>query len=147
MKTEINSSPMWKDIALFFLAYLLWLMNIVVCMVALLQFRSAVNALWPVFGGDRYALGLVNQLSILLGGLAAFVYVMFLESVYRTSVTHRDEKSAAQALAQPQTRRAPSLTDSRLVILLKKFAITTAIPLAAWLASLGGLEIALRALQ
>ncbi len=101
------------------LAYLLWLVNFVVCIVALIEFRSAINAFWVMTGHSRYTLGLADQLSILLGGLVAFVYVVFLESYYRRSVA-----------------QVPAL--------LRRFAWTIAIPISLLLVSLALRQIAFR---
>ena len=88
MTMRINTaSPLaLKDILLYVLAYLLWLVNIGVCIVAVIQFRSAVTILWIALGYDHWTLGLLGELIVLLGGLAACVYVVFLESYYRQSV-------------------------------------------------------------
>ena len=62
MKTNTTSPLALKDILLYVLAYLLWLVNVVVCVAAVIQFRATVNVLWVALEGDRYSLGLVNQL-------------------------------------------------------------------------------------
>ncbi len=121
MKTDNPSPRTPKGILLHVLAYLLWLVSIAVCVAAVLQLRSTVNVLWVALGGDRYSLGLANQVTLLLGGLAAFVYVVFLEGYYREGV-----------------RRGASL--------LRRFAITIAVPLGVIALCLALLEIALRAL-
>ena len=54
------------------------------------------------------SLGLVNQLSLLLGGLAALIYVVFLESYYRQSVTRRGQKPQAGGDAAAHTPAPPS---------------------------------------
>jgi hypothetical protein len=110
-----------KGILLYVLAYLLWLVNVIVCVVAVVEFRLTVNVLWVMTGHSRWTLGLADQISILLGGLVAFVYVMFLESYYRHSV--------AQVYA-----------------LLRRFAWTIAIPIGLLLVSLVMRQVALRAL-
>ena len=58
-----------QDILLYALAYLLWLINIVVCTVVVLEFRSTINLLWMTTSHSRWTLGLADQLSVLLGGL------------------------------------------------------------------------------
>lgn len=123
---------------LFALAYLLWLVNCLVSVVAVIQLRATLNVFWVAFGGNRYTLGLVNQLSIFIGGLIAFIYVMVLESGYRASVVPSEpqEFSTRASLAR--------LTDSRLGLLLRYFSRTTALPLGVYLACLIALEIALR---
>jgi len=121
-----------------------------VCLAAVLQFRSTLNVLWGVFGHSRYTLGLADQLSVMLGGLVAFAYVMFVESYYRQSVTHWDQKPPAdgdvpaQAYASPPGRISQWLTRAGLDVLLRRFAITTAIPLGVYIASVVAYEIAWR---
>jgi hypothetical protein len=149
MKTQIASSSTLKNILLYGLGYSLWLVNSMVCVVAVIQLRSAVNVIWVALGGDRYTLSLVNQLCLLLGGFVAFVYVMFLESHYRESVTQRKRKPETSEDVSARASTSPSrfarwLTDWGLGILLRRFAITTTIPLGVCLASLVALEIALR---
>jgi len=151
MKTRIVFSPDLEDILLEGLAYLLWLVNTVVCVVVVLQICSMVNALWVVFGGDRYSLSLVNQVLLLLGGFIAFVYVMVLGVAYRQSAkqVRRPVKDDA-ALRAPVLRRgrlAGWLTDSRVVALLRRFAVTTAIPIGAFILSLLAAQVALNILR
>jgi hypothetical protein len=138
---------------LYVLAYLLWLVNVVICIVAVVEFRSAINVLWVMTGHSRYTLGLANQLSLLLGGFAAFVYVVFLESYYRQSVMHRDLRPEAgsdvstQVQASPQSRISQWLTRSGFLVLLRRFAITIAIPLGWLVVSLVMTEVAWRGLH
>ena len=136
MKTHLIPSPTLKKFLLYGIVYLFWFINTLVCVVALIQFRSMVNVFWIAFGGDRYSLSLVNQVCVLLGGFVVFVYVIALESHYRESIASRAELASSQ-----------HLTDLGLGILLRRFAITTALPLSVWLASLGALEIAWRILS
>ena len=147
MRTNPTAPPARQDFLLYLLAYLLWLVNIVVCLAAVLQFRSTLNVLWGVFGHSRYTLGLADQLSLLVGGLAVFAYVVFVESYYRQSVTHRDQEppgGKAATQARPQGRFSQWLTQSGLAVLLRRFAITTAIPLGVYIASVVAYEIAWR---
>jgi hypothetical protein len=153
IKTELAPSLTLKGILLYVLAYLLWLVSIAVCVVAVIQLRATVNVLWVALGGDRYSLGLVNQVSLLLGGFAAFVYVVFLESYYRESVKHRAPLLEASSAVPTQV---PTLRPSRLsrwlnylglAVLWRRFAITIAIPLGVFVLSLALLEVALRAIH
>ena len=143
-----------KDILLYVLAYLLWLVNIVVCLVAVIQFRSAAAILWIALGYDHWKLGMVGELILLLGGLAACIYVVFLESYYRRSVA-RSARTAQkpesgddsmQALIPHQGQVAQESADPRLAVLLRCFAVTTAIPLGLVVASLIITEVAFRSL-
>jgi hypothetical protein len=121
MKTEPTSAPAPRRALRQALAYLLWLVSVAACVAAVLQLRSAVNALWAALGGNRYSLGLANQVSLLLAGFAAFVYVIFLEGYYREAA-----------------RRGTSL--------LRRFGVTMAVPVGVILLSLVGVEVALRAM-
>ena len=153
MKTNTASPLALKDVLLYVLAYLLWLVNIVVCVAAVIQIRSTVNVLWVALRGNRYALGLVNQLSLLLGGLAAFIYVMFLEGYYRSNITRGGQKpeagndAAAHMPAPPSGRILQWLDTAGLRVLLRRFAITTAVPLTLVVVSLVMVEVVLRGLH
>ena len=113
--------PMPKGPLFYVLAYLVWLVSIAACVAALFQLQAAVNVLGAVLGANRYALRLVNQVTVLLGGLAAFIYVVFLEGYYRAG--------------------------ARLGVLLRRFAVTIAVPLGVVVLSLALVEIALRAIH
>ena len=151
MKTNTPSPLALKDILLYVLAYLLWLVNVVVCVAAIIQFRSTVNVLWVALGGDRYSLGLVNQLSLLLGGLAAFIYTVSLEGYYRQSITRRGQKPQAGGDAAAHTpapgRISQWLNTVGLTVLLRRFAITTAVPLSLVVVSLVMIEVAWRTMH
>ena len=152
---ETNPAPplTLKDILLYVLAYLLWLVSVIVCVAAVIQLRSTINVLWVALGGDRYSLGLVNQLSLLLGGLAAFIYVVFLESYYRQSITRGGQKpqagndAAAHTPAPPSGRISQWLDTAGLTVLLRRFMITTAIPLGLVVVSLVMIEVAWRTMH
>jgi len=134
MKAELAPSLTAGDVLLYVLAYLRWFISTAVCIIAVIELRSAVNVLWVTLGGDRYALGLVNQVTLLLGGFAAFVYVILLESVYRASVAPTKLKPAVSRQGSAPVpawpgRRPWWRSDSRLGTLLQRFAITIAVPL------------------
>jgi len=100
------------------LAYLAWLVSIAACVAALLQFQSAVNVLGAVLGANQSVLRLLNQVTLLLGGLGAFKYMVFLEGYYREGL--------------------------KMGLLPRRFAKTIAIPLGIVALSLVLVEIALR---
>ncbi len=106
MKTQVTA----QQVLFYITAYLLWLVNVVVCVVALLEFRSIVNMFWLMSGRSVEVLGVANQVIVLLGGLVVLVYVFFLESYYRRCV-------------------------ARLYALLWRAAWTTAIPIGVLIAS------------
>jgi hypothetical protein len=153
MKTEIPASLNLRQALLYVLAYAFWLVATAACVMAIIQLRSTVNVLWVILGGDRYSLSLVNQVILLLGGFAAFVYVMLLESHYRESITPGKQRPAArddnseQASASRQGRLPRWLTGGGLDVLLRRFALTTAVPLGVVALSLVTLEVAVRALH
>jgi len=131
-KTNFDRANSPKDILLYVAAYLLWFVNILVCTEAIIQTLSLVDLLWVVFKGDRYMLSLVNQVTLLVGGFIAFIYVMSLEHTYRTCVDHEDERRPIRA--------------QRLHTLVRYFARTTAIPLGIIIAVFGVLAVAVRIL-
>ena len=132
MKTNFDRATSPKDILLYAAAYLLWFVNILVCTEAVIQFLSLVDLLWIIFQGDRYALSLVNQVTLLAGGLIAFVYVMSLEHTYRACVDHEEQGA--------HTR------EQQLRTLLRYFARTTAIPLGVVIAVIVMLAVVVRIL-
>ena len=151
MKTELAPPQTLRRILLYALAYVLWLVNMAVCIAAIIQLRSTVNVLWVMLGGGRYSLGLANQLILFLGGLAGFMYVVFLESYYREGIARRVPPEAGsdvsvQAPASRQGWLSRWLTRAGMDVLLRRFAITSAIPLGVLALSLALLEVALRAL-
>jgi hypothetical protein len=150
MKTQSAPVPVVKRILLYTLAYVLWLVNIVVCFLAVMQVRSTASALWVVMRGNPWAYGLLNQVILLVGGLIGFAYVVFLESYYREAVAQRLPQAPARRTAVPpalgSSRFALWLTRAGLDVLLRRFVITTAIPLGVLALALLVLEVALRLL-
>lgn len=154
VKTGDRFSHSANRLLLYVLAYLLWLISVIVCVVTVIQLRDTINVLWAVFGGDRYSLGLVNQLSLLLGGFVAFVYVVFLEGYYSQSVAPQSLASVGETpgpvdhtvalTTSLRGRIAGWLTRLGLAVLLRRFVVTMAIPLGVLTVSLLVLEIALR---
>ena len=131
---------------LFVLAYLLWLVSIVACIVAVIEFRSAINVLWVMTGHSRWTLGLADQLSLLLGGLVAFVYVLFLESYYRRSIEPQSSRSETGNGTSPPSQVSGLMNNQRLRVLLRRFAWTFAVPIGLLVASLVIREAVLRSL-
>ena len=134
MRTESVPLQTLEKIVLYGIAYLLWLVNGIVCLAVVIQLRSTVNVLWAALGGDRYSLGLVTQVSVILGGIGALVYVMFLESSFRESATRRKQKPEPSDVVSARVSTVPSrfmqwLTRVGLYVLLRCFVIATTIPL------------------
>jgi hypothetical protein len=135
-----------KDILLFVLAYVLWLVTIVACVVAVIELRSTINVLWVMTGRSPWTLGLAEQLCVLLGGLVAFVYVLFLENYYRRSVSQQIVKTEAGNGVSPPDQRAGQSNNQKLRVLLQRFAWTVAIPIGLLVVLLVIREAALRGL-
>jgi len=132
-------------------AYLLWLVSVAVCAVAVIQLSSTLNMLWVLLGHDRHSASAVYQVSLLVGGLAALVYALFLEGYYRESVTRKTPSPEAGGAA-PETpvrsgRLSRWLTRVGLDVLLRRCAITLAIPIGVAVLSRALLEVALRVLH
>ncbi len=100
-----------RRVLFYVLAYTLWLVGVVVCAVALREFRSTVNTFWLMTGRSFEALAVANQVILLVGGLVVLVYVYFLEGYYRHCV-------------------------ARLYALLRRVAWTIAIPVGVLLTCL-----------
>ena len=146
MKAGHMTRTILQRTLLYVLAYLLWLVNVVVCIVVVVEFRSAINVLWVMTGHSRWTLGLADQLSLLLGGLVAFVYVLFLESYYRRSVEQRSLKTEAGNDVSPPSQVSGLMNNQRLRVLLRRFAWTFAVPIGLLVASLVIREAVLRSL-
>ncbi len=130
-----------RDVLLYMVAYVLLLITTAVCVAAVLELRSTVNVLWVMTGHSRYTLSLVDQLSLLLGGLVAFAYIVFLETYYRASVTQRGDSDLRTAselsrVARPRGRVAQWLVDAGLDVLSRRFAWTMAVPAGVLIVSL-----------
>ena len=132
---------------LFILTYLLWPVTFVACIVAIVELLSTINVLWGMTGHSRWTLGLAEQLCVLLGGLIAFVYVLFLESYYRCSIMPQSPRPKTGDSLSPQDQVSGRLNNQRLHVLLRRFAWTVAIPVGLLAASLVIREAALRGLQ
>jgi hypothetical protein len=114
-----DSSRTPQRVLLYVTAYLFWLLSIVACALAAIQFSSTANVLVGLLSGNRYAARLANQASLLLVGLVAFGYAIFLEGYYREGA-------------------------GRGAGLLRRFAITIAVPLGVFVVALALSEIAVR---
>lgn len=147
MKTNPPTQPSWPRPVTYGLAYVLWLLTIVMALLAVLQTRVAVSALWVLSGADRYAVALVDQVYLLVIGFAAFVYVMWLEHYYRTGVELRiDPKLSDKIPPLPEGRVMRQVSERGLDLLLRRFAFTFSIPLCLFLLSLVAYQITLNAM-
>jgi hypothetical protein len=116
--SDLDSPRALQSIARYAAAYLFWLASIVVCALAVLELSSGLNVLVAALSDNRYAARLVNQASLLVVGIVAFAYAMFLEGYYREGA-----RSGAG--------------------MLRRFAVTIAVPLGVFLVSLAVREITL----
>jgi hypothetical protein len=132
-----------RDVFGYILAYMLWFLAIAVAMLAMLEARNALNAIWPVLGsGVRWGWTLrpVDRFGLVFLGLAWLVYELYTENHYRTAIT-------AVRIREYKGKVAPALEDERanwamrqfarlgLDVLAPRFAITILPPLAIWLVS------------
>ncbi len=122
MKSDSLPSTKRKNVLLSAIVYLLWFIVALISVAVVVQFQSTVVALWIGFGGDRYTLSFLNQVCILVGGLGAFIYVVFIEGYLRASISQSKKPVAHQNLL---VRR---LTNWGIYFLLKRFIIAIAIP-------------------
>jgi hypothetical protein len=131
-----------EKIPLYVLSYLLWLVCVAACTVAVIQLRAAVAVLLGGLGANSYSSALVSQVILAVGGLAAFAYVVYLEGYFRESIGGK-----APAPGSPSSWRvrlshwtaAPGWLG-----VLRRFALAVAIPLGVILVSLLALELGLR---
>ncbi len=143
----VNARHLTRDLALYALSYTLWLATILVSVLAVLELRVAISALWVAAGGDRYTTSFLDQVSLLLGGSTAFVYVMWLEPYYEKGLQLRQSpKMDDKVPALPRGGAAHWLGTLRVDILLSRWAVTFAIPFALFLLSLVVYQIALNAI-
>jgi hypothetical protein len=139
----MNNTFKWQNVAPYTLAYLLWLLTLCMCIRAVLEIQVTANAVWVAIKGDPYSLGLINQLSVILGGLVALIYLFALEEDYRNAVTLR---RTAKPENFPKGKIVNQLANLGIDILLRRFVIAIAIPLGLFLFCLAAVEIAVRAM-
>lgn len=120
------------------LAYLLWLINLGVGIVAVIQTQSALDVTVPLRGGSQYTLNLMNQLSLLVGGFIVFIYSIFLHSHYHESIVQPGQSEDGSAGDRP-----PGFAGRAVRVLLRRFTVTTAVLLAVIVLALVILELAM----
>ncbi len=131
----------WQNAARYTLAYVLWLLTLFMCIGAIIEIQAAAIATWVAIQGNRYALGLINQVSVILGGLATIIYAFALEEDYRDAVTLQRANNFEKL---PVDKFANRLANLGIDILLRRFAISFAIPLGIYLACIAIVQIAVR---
>ncbi len=136
MRKDNVTRPSLRSLILHAIAYALWVATILMSLAALLQVLVLVSAVWVAAGGDRYTASAINQVCILLGGLAAFVYVMWLEDYYGGAVRLRVHPKVGDKVPPlPQGGVLHWLGERDMDILVRRFALSFAIPLALFLLS------------
>ncbi len=147
MKLDNAARPGVQDFILHALAYLLWFATILMSVLSALELRMAISAVCVAAGADRYTASFIDQVSLLLAGFAAFVYVMCLEPYYREGITLRLHPAPyAKAPPIPQARGLHRLAGWGLDLLLGRFAVTFGIALCLLLLSLAVYNIAVNAI-
>ncbi len=147
MKTDQANQTSVREIVVYALAYALWLITMVMSIVAVLQIRVAVSALSVLNGADQYTVPLVDQACLLLLGLAAFIYVIWLEHYYREAVILRTKPKLTDKVPPlPKGGILQGLGERGLDLLSRRFAFTFALPLGLFLLSLVAYERTLDAM-
>ncbi len=137
MRTESGTRSSWHDVTAYVLVYILWIITMLVSLQAVLEIRVAVSALWVLGGGNRYAVAVVNQVCLLLVGFIAFVYVIWTERYFRRGVTLRLHPVLSDKVPPlPEGRVMRELAVWGVDLLLRRFALTFAVPLVLYLLSL-----------
>ncbi len=151
MNTNTIAGRSLREIALYALAYLLWLATTLASIVAVLEIRLAVNTVCVLGRVDTYTLGVINQVCLLLVGFIAFVYVIYLEHYYREGVRlrckPRPDESASLARVVPKGRVWEWLAGLGIDILARRFVWSFAIPLFLFFLSSTIVEMTLRAME
>ena len=134
MRTEgINRRFSLRDVPKYVLGYVCWIATAAVTILSILLIRNMLNLVWPLLGGNRWALRAIDRFGLVLMGLGWLVFVLFLESYYRTGVStglQRRLRPAGQ-LALASDRAIPrALRRWGLDLLALRFVRTLVIPLA-----------------
>jgi hypothetical protein len=135
MRTEgINRRFSLRDMLKYVLGYVCWISTAAVTMLSMLLIRNMLNLVWPLLGGNRWALRAIDRFGLVLMGLGWLVFVLFLENYYRTGVStglQRRRRRSAGQLALGSDRAIPrALRRWGLDLLALRFVRTLAIPLA-----------------
>ena len=134
MQTDItNRRFSVRDLSKYMLGYVCWILTAVVAMLSILLIRNTLNIVWPLLGGNRWALRPIDRFGLVLMGLGWLIFVLFLEHYYRTGVSTalRRRLQSAGRLAPGSDRAIPrALRRWDLDLLALRFVRTLAIPLA-----------------
>lgn len=135
----------FRHVVGYILAYLLWLLAIVIGMIAVFEARNALNVVWPLLGtGTAWAwrLRAVDRFGLVFAGIVWLGYMIFAEDWFRMAITvvRRREHKGAPLPAVPSgpvgwTRR--HLARLGLDVLASRFVWTMVPVVVIWLASIG----------
>ena len=128
-----------KDVLGYLLAYACWLVAAALSVLTMLQIRNALNTVLPALGANRWIVRTADRFSLLLLGLVALSYLIFLEHFYRSNIDIARNRRAKALLHPP-----PQMQDSRgnrvtkllrregLDVLGRRLVPTMAVPLALY---------------
>jgi len=129
----INERLSVRDVLKYSLSYVCWISTAAVTLLSILLMRNTLNVVWPLLGGNRWALRPIDRFGLVLMGMGWLVFVLFLEHYYRTGVSTalRRRLQAAGQPALGSGRAIPrALRRWGLDLLTLRFVRTLAIPLA-----------------
>ena len=134
MRTEgINRRFSLRDVPKYVLGYVCWISTTAATVLSILLIRNTLNLVWPLLGGNRWALRAIDRFGLVLMGLGWLVFVIFLENYYRTGVSTGLQRRLLPAgqLALGSDRAIPrALRRWGLDLLALRFVRTLAVPLA-----------------
>lgn len=81
---EEHTRPAWRTALNYVACYVFWLAYGVLSFWTILEYRDAVLSLLPVIG--PWVMGAVDKFGLLLFGLVALIWVLYLEHYLRTGV-------------------------------------------------------------
>jgi hypothetical protein len=118
---EIDPKLTVRDVLGYLLAYLFWILAAALGMVAILQARSALNAMWPVVSDNRWLIRPIDRFGLLFLGLSWLVYVIFVEQHYRTAITLVRTRRVRARLGMSMRQR--SAQGSRVMRMLQRLGL------------------------
>lgn len=142
---DIQPRLRFRHVVGYALAYLLWLLVITIALVAVLEARNALNAVWPLLGsGVRWGWVLrpVDRFGLVFAGIAWLVYMIFAEDWFRRAIlaVRRREQGGIGVPGMAGGRGnwvVRRLARLGLDVLASRFVRALAPVIAIWLISLG----------
>ena len=127
------------DVLRYVLAYICWALSALLGFLTFWEMRSAINVLWPVFGGNRWAMGAIDRLALLFLGLVLLVYILAAEHLYRSSISIARETRSRAELGLPvppsrarENRGLQRLREWGLDVLARRLVPLVGVPLALY---------------